>query len=63
MYMIGPNCTIRDSVIRNSIVEDGSQVERLILEDALIGQNAILSGTAQTLIIGDNSKTRVGSQA
>ena len=52
---IGAGCKVRDSIIVELILEDGSQVENIILENSLIGQNAAVSGCPNSLNIGDNS--------
>jgi glucose-1-phosphate thymidylyltransferase len=37
---IGADCQVEDSIIRNSILEDGAQVTDVILENSLIGRKA-----------------------
>jgi glucose-1-phosphate thymidylyltransferase len=59
--VIGPHttieagCRILGSVIQNSIIERGSQVEDSNLNGSLIGQDTILKGGSQSLYIGDNT--------
>ncbi len=57
---IGPNCKIRQAVISDSIIEEGTCVERAALTHSLIGRNCTVEGqpnkeAAATLNIGDNS--------
>jgi glucose-1-phosphate thymidylyltransferase len=53
---IGPGCTIKNSVIRDSVIEKGAQISEIILEGSLIGENTIVEGGSKSLNIGDNSK-------
>jgi glucose-1-phosphate thymidylyltransferase len=53
---IGPECVIRGSVIRNSIVEAGSLVQNSVLSDSIIGQYAKVIGHPHHLNIGDHSE-------
>lgn len=59
--VIGPyvtveaNVTINASVIRNSIIDAGARVENCILDGALIGEKAAVTGRGKQLFIGDNS--------
>jgi glucose-1-phosphate thymidylyltransferase len=57
---IGPNCKIRNSVIRESIIENGAQVSDVVLAKSLIGQNAQLNGCPNNVNIGDNSAISLG---
>jgi glucose-1-phosphate thymidylyltransferase len=52
---IGTGCKVRDTIIVDSILEDGSQASNIILENSLIGQNAAVSGCPNSLNVGDNS--------
>jgi len=62
--VIGPHVTIcrnarvRDSIIADSIIDPGAIVSTAILSDSVIGENATISGQAQTMILGDDSKVR-----
>jgi hypothetical protein len=46
---------VRNTVIAASILEDGSQVSNVILENSLIGQAAAVVGCPNSLNVGDNS--------
>lgn len=64
--VIGPYATIdaevvvRDSIVRNSIVDRGAVLEKVFLDGSLIGENAEVSGQPLQLFVGDNSKVRTG---
>src|SRR5271157_884452 len=46
---IGCDCHLENVIIRNSIVEEGAQVEQMILEDSLIGRNVHIQGRADRI--------------
>jgi len=52
---IGPGVNLKNSVIRNSIVDGGTAVANAILDGALIGENAKITGKGRAIFIGDNS--------
>ena len=52
---IGPDCHIKQSIVRNAILEEGTQIEQMILEDSLLGRNVQLRGQAIRLNLGDQS--------
>lgn len=59
--VVGPNAsvesdaTVSSSVIRNSIVFAHAKVDRCVLEESVIGQNASVSGQAGSANVGDHS--------
>ena len=59
--VIGPHVSIsRDAIIentvlRNSIVEQGAVINSIVLENSLIGRSAAVRGRAEIMNIGDNS--------
>jgi glucose-1-phosphate thymidylyltransferase len=55
---IGDNAIISESVIRNSIVSESAQVYRALLNDSLVGNNAVVEGTFQCINIGDSSEIK-----
>ncbi len=62
---IGPNCKISQAVIRDSIIEEGTQIEQVALTHSLIGRNCTVKGQpnkkeAASLNIGDNSSVISG---
>ncbi|MEJ2446675.1 MAG: sugar phosphate nucleotidyltransferase [Anaerolineales bacterium] len=60
--VIGPyttveaGCRVVNCQLTNSIIEKGSRLENLILEDSLIGQRAVLQGTSRSINIGDDTE-------
>ena len=52
---IAKDCQIEHAIISNSILEEGVKVKNFILENSLLGRNAIIEGRAETLNVGDNS--------
>jgi glucose-1-phosphate thymidylyltransferase len=52
---IGPGCQIRQSIISNSILEEGTCIETMILEDSLLGRNVQLRSQSTRLNLGDQS--------
>lgn len=53
---IGDDCVITDSIIRNSIVSSGAQVEKSMLESSIIGNNSVVKGNFKKLNAGDSSE-------
>lgn len=53
---IGAGAVVDGSIVRDSIVDDGAQVTSVILERSMIGRNAVLSGDAARVNIGDTSE-------
>lgn len=56
---ISSGATIRNSIIRNSIVAPEARIENATLEDSLIGPRAIVSGCTGQLNVGDSSEVIV----
>ena len=54
---IAAHCEIENAIIRNSILEEDTRVERFILEDSILGRQVQLQGQAIRLNLGDNSWT------
>ncbi|PIQ09923.1 MAG: nucleotidyl transferase [Ignavibacteriales bacterium CG18_big_fil_WC_8_21_14_2_50_31_20] len=51
---IGDNCEILDSVIKNSIINKNSKVEKMILIDSIIGADAKVKGSQHKMNVGDS---------
>ena len=51
---IGDNCDVVESVIKNSIINKNSQVERMVLVDSIIGADAKVKGSRHKLNVGDS---------
>ena len=52
---IGAGCKVSNAIIAESILEDGSQVTNVVLDNSLIGQAAMVTGCPNSLNVGDNS--------
>ena len=52
---IGAGCRVKDSIVRDSILEDEAQVEGVSLEDSLIGRRAQISRRPGSVNAGDNT--------
>ena len=52
---IAKDCQLEHAIISNSILDEGVQIRNFILENSLLGRNAIIEGRAESLNVGDNS--------
>lgn len=52
---IGYDCDLSRVVIRNTIVDEGTQIHDIVLEDSLLGKHVSLSGNPLHLNLGDQS--------
>lgn len=57
---IAGNCTIKNSMIKDSIIDQNSYVENCALRGSLIGDSAIIKDTFRKLNVGDNSEIDLG---
>jgi glucose-1-phosphate thymidylyltransferase len=51
---IGDNCSVVESVIKNSIINKNSQVKRMVLTDSIIGADAKVAGSRHKMNVGDS---------
>ena len=51
--------TIRGSVIRNGIVDSHATITDAVLNGALIGEKAVVTGRGREIFVGDNSKVEL----
>lgn len=56
---IGDNCIIRDSVIRNSIIDQNSSIRNVVITDSIIGNDSLAKGRIKTLNISEYSDVEV----
>jgi glucose-1-phosphate thymidylyltransferase len=56
---IGENCSINGSIIRNSILDDGSSVTEVALENSLIGKSSSVAGSLTQSIVADYDEKRI----
>ncbi|MCD6402139.1 MAG: hypothetical protein J7L73_09450, partial [Anaerolineales bacterium] len=52
---ISQNASIEDTILKNSIVEQGAVISQMVLENSLIGRSAAVRGRSEVMNIGDNS--------
>jgi glucose-1-phosphate thymidylyltransferase len=57
---IAPHCEVRNSLIRDSIVDEGAHIVDAMLEHSLIGKEALVRGQYQKLNVGDSSSVDLG---
>jgi len=53
---IGPRTQVRQAVVRNSILNEGSNVRDILLDSSVVGENAVVRGAYQRLNVGDSSE-------
>lgn len=56
---ISAGCKIEDSILRDTIVEDGAQISKAHLQASLVGQRAVVQGRPASLVTGDQSVLEV----
>ena len=56
---IGANAVVRDSVVRDAVVEPGSKLLGVVVEHAVIGRNVSITGKPKEFNLADNSKVEV----
>ena len=56
---IGANCVIQSSILRNTIVDDGSVIIEACLADALVGQGCSISAQSVPSVVGDFSQIQL----
>ena len=57
---IAAGATVRESIVRDSIVNEDAVVEQILLDGSVIGENALVRGTFRHLNVGDSSEVRMG---
>ena len=53
---IASGCKIKECIVKNSIVDSNSQVEKAMLDNSIIGRNVLVRGTFKRLNSGDSSE-------
>lgn len=53
---IGERCIIQDCLIKNSIVSSDCNLSKIMLENSIIGSNAVIKGSYKRLNAGDSSE-------
>lgn len=52
---VGCECRIEKVIVQNSILDEGTQVKTMILEDSLLGRDVQVQGQPSRLNLGDNA--------
>ncbi len=52
---IGKDCVIENVILRNSIIEAGTSIQNMVIEDSLIGRKVVLKGRPEQFNLGDDS--------
>lgn len=52
---IGPGVTVRNSIVRDSIIEERAQVSGALLDGSIVGRRAKIGGFARGLNVGDDA--------
>lgn len=58
---IGEDAEVRDSILRDTIVDEGAELDAVMLESSLVGRWAKLNGSFRQFNIGDSSTLAWGS--
>ena len=56
---IGRGVTVRNSLIRDSIVDDGARIDDALLNGSLIGRRATVKGLVRSLNVGDDAVVQI----
>lgn len=52
---IGRNCTVEDSVLEGTIIDEECEIRNARLDHSLIGRNVVVDGVSGSVDLGDNS--------
>ncbi len=52
---VGAGVTITNSIVTDSIVDDGAQIETMLLRDSIVGRQALVRGDFMRMNVGDTS--------
>lgn len=55
---IGAHCVVDRSVIQDSVIDEGAEIQTSILEESLIGKEARVRGRSRSLNIGDTTEAQ-----
>jgi glucose-1-phosphate thymidylyltransferase len=58
---IAERVVVEESIIRDSVINEGAFIERAVLAFSLIGSEVIYQGTYQQLNVGDSSQVNAGT--
>ncbi len=57
---IGGNAEVHDSIVSDSIINPGAKVDKMVLKESLIGENAEIKGTYCSSDLGDDCRIDIG---
>jgi len=57
---VAAGAMVKNSIVRNSILNENAQVENILLDSSLIGDHASVRGTFRRLNVGDSSEVELG---
>jgi glucose-1-phosphate thymidylyltransferase len=52
---VGKDVAIQNSIVTDSIVDDGAQIETMLLRDSIVGRQALVRGDFMRMNVGDSS--------
>jgi glucose-1-phosphate thymidylyltransferase len=64
--IVGPHvtlargCRVKDSIVRDSVISEGAEIDNALLESSIVGDNARVTGGSHALSVGDASEVRLG---
>ncbi|HMQ30369.1 MAG TPA: sugar phosphate nucleotidyltransferase [Chloroflexaceae bacterium] len=57
---VAAGAALRDSIVKDSIINEGAQIQSVIMAKSLIGDKAYVDGISHELNVGDSSDIRLG---
>jgi glucose-1-phosphate thymidylyltransferase len=55
---VGDHALIENSVVKNSIIREGSQIRNAVLTDSMLGEKTIYTGSPKRLALGDYTQVK-----
>jgi glucose-1-phosphate thymidylyltransferase len=52
---IGPHCRVEYSIVRDSIIDEGAQIINAMLDESLVGKEAVVEGRYRKFNLGDST--------
>ena len=56
---VAQGATLRNCSVRNSIINEHARVEEILIEESVIGENAVVRGRYKRLNVGDSSEVEL----
>lgn len=57
---VAEGAIVRESIVKDAIINEGAQIQSVIMAKSLIGNNAYVDGISHELNVGDSSDIRLG---